>query len=104
MKFMHNVCLPTVLFKVICDALNCVWLFCKKANVMLEYTLDDAERLLLRNEENAVKSLAQVEEDLGFLRDQTTTIEVSILLEFNQWVFSRCVVVHHGMFSLVFII
>lgn len=51
---------------------------------MLEYTLDDAERLLLRNEENAVKSLAQVEEDLGFLRDQTTTIEVSILLEFNQ--------------------
>lgn len=46
---------------------------------MLEYTLDDAEALLLKNQETAVKSLAQVEEDLGFLRDQTTTLEVSIL-------------------------
>ena len=46
---------------------------------MLEYTVDDAEALLMKNEEAAVKSLAQVDDDLGFLRDQTTTIEVSIL-------------------------
>lgn len=51
---------------------------------MLEYTLDDAEALLLKNQETAVKSLAQVEEDLGFLRDQTTTLEVSILFTGNS--------------------
>jgi len=46
---------------------------------MLQYTLDDAEALLNKNKEAAVNSLSQVEEDLAFLRDQTTTIEVSIL-------------------------
>ncbi len=46
---------------------------------MLEYTLDDAHAMLSRNLEAAVRSLEQIEEDLGFLRDQTTTIEVSIL-------------------------
>ena len=49
---------------------------------MLEYNLDDAEALLKKNQEVAIKSLDQVEEDLGFIRDQTTTIEVSIL--FNR--------------------
>lgn len=46
---------------------------------MLEYNLDDAEGLLKKNLEAANKSLSQVEDDLGFLRDQTTTLEVSIL-------------------------
>ena len=46
---------------------------------MLEYNLDDADALLSRNLDAATKSLATVEEDLGFLRDQTTTTEVSIL-------------------------
>ena len=46
---------------------------------MLEYTIDDADTLLKKNLDAAVKSLEQVEDDLGFLRDQTTTIEVSIL-------------------------
>ena len=50
-----------------------------QANVMLEYTLGDAEALLQKNHSAALKSLAQVEDDLGFLRDQTTTVEVSIL-------------------------
>lgn len=58
----------------------CLWL---GANVMLEYTLDDAEALLLKNQETAVKSLAQVEEDLGFLRDQTTTLEVNMARVYN---------------------
>ena len=52
---------------------------CVQANVMLEYTLDDAELLLTKNHTAALKSLEVVENDLGFLRDQTTTIEVSIL-------------------------
>lgn len=47
---------------------------------MLEYTLDDAELLLTKNHNAALKSLEVVDNDLGFLRDQTTTIEVSILL------------------------
>jgi len=46
---------------------------------MLEYNLDDAQALLERNLSAATKSLNQAEDDLGFLRDQTTTIEVSIL-------------------------
>ena len=50
-----------------------------QANVMLEYTLDDADDLLEKNLSAAVKTLAQVDEDLGFLRDQMTTLEVSIL-------------------------
>ena len=46
---------------------------------MLEYTLDDANNLLDKNLDAANKSLAQVEEDLSLIRDQTTTLEVSIL-------------------------
>jgi hypothetical protein len=46
---------------------------------MLEYTLDDANTLLDKNLEAANKSLLQVEEDLCLIRDQTTTLEVSIL-------------------------
>ena len=46
---------------------------------MLEYSLNDAQTLLEKNLSMANTSLAQVEEDLGFLRDQTTTLEVSIL-------------------------
>ena len=57
--------------------------FFSQANVMLEYSLDDAQALLQRNLEAAKKSLEQVEEDLGFIRDQTTTIEVSILAPCN---------------------
>ena len=54
-------------------------LFVVQANVMLEYTLDDADDLLEKNLSAAVKTLAQVDDDLGFLRDQMTTLEVSIL-------------------------
>ena len=46
---------------------------------MLEYGIEDAEVLLEKNLEAANKSLSQVEEDLSFIRDQTTTLEVSIL-------------------------
>ena len=46
---------------------------------MLEYTLDDAQGVLQKNLEVAESSLEKVENDLGFIRDQTTTIEVSIL-------------------------
>ena len=54
-------------------------LFSLQANVMLEYNLDDAQALLTKNEEAASKSLNQVEEELSYITDQTTTLEVSIL-------------------------
>lgn len=43
----------------------CLWL---GANVMLEYSLDEAESLLTKNITAATRSLEQVEHDLDFLR------------------------------------
>ncbi|KAJ8716697.1 hypothetical protein PYW07_003324 [Mythimna separata] len=53
------------------------------ANVMLEYTLDDAENLLSSNMATASKNLACVEHDLDFLRDQWTTTEVNMARVYN---------------------
>ncbi|KAF5295966.1 hypothetical protein FQA39_LY12738 [Lamprigera yunnana] len=58
----------------------CLWL---GANVMLEYSLDDAEKLLSKNVATATSSLDQVEEDIDFLRDQCTTTEVNMARVFN---------------------
>ena len=51
-----------------------------QANVMLEYPISGAEKLLCRNLSQAESSLRQVEEDLDHIRDQCTTLEVGILL------------------------
>ncbi|RWS07332.1 prefoldin subunit 3-like protein [Dinothrombium tinctorium] len=56
----------------------CLWL---GANVMLEYPIEEAEQLLSRNLETAMRNLAQIDVDLDFLRDQITTTEVSILFK-----------------------
>jgi len=53
------------------------------ANIMLEYSLDEAQALLEKNLSQAKQALETVEEDLGFLRDQTTTTEVSIARVYN---------------------
>ncbi|KAG8273336.1 Prefoldin subunit 3 [Homalodisca vitripennis] len=53
------------------------------ANVMLEYTLDDAMALLVKNIETAKKNLSHVEHDLDFLRDQFTTTEVNMARVYN---------------------
>lgn len=58
----------------------CLWL---GANVMLEYTLDDAQELLTRNIEAAKKNLGYIEHDLDFLRDQFTTTEVNMARVYN---------------------
>ena len=50
---------------------------------MLEYTLEDADQLLTRNLTAAVQSLENVDTDLGFLRDQTTTVEVNMARVYN---------------------
>ena len=46
---------------------------------MMEYSIDEASSLLSKNLASAKKMLTQVQEDLNFIRDQTTTTEVSIL-------------------------
>ncbi|XP_065201993.1 prefoldin subunit 3 [Planococcus citri] len=53
------------------------------ANVMLEYSLDDAAELLTKNIETAKKQEASVEQDLDFLRDQFTTTEVNMARVYN---------------------
>ncbi|KAL0830633.1 hypothetical protein ABMA28_002775 [Loxostege sticticalis] len=53
------------------------------ANVMLEYTLEDAEKLLTSNMATAKKNLDCVEHDLDFLRDQWTTTEVNMARVYN---------------------
>ncbi|ESP05358.1 hypothetical protein LOTGIDRAFT_202995 [Lottia gigantea] len=58
----------------------CLWL---GANVMLEYNLDDAQKLLEKNLGTAKKTLGQVDDDLSFLRDQTTTLEVNMARVYN---------------------
>merc|ERR1711976_663289 len=53
----------------------CLWL---GANVMLEYSLDDAEDLLKKNKVSAEKNILQINFDLGYLRDQMTITEVTM--------------------------
>ncbi len=47
---------------------------------MVEYSFEEATVLLSNNLEAADKNLKSLEEDIGFLKDQITTTEVSILL------------------------
>lgn len=58
----------------------CLWL---GANVMLEYTLNDAQELLTKNIATAKKTLKCIEHDLDFLRDQFTTTEVNMARVYN---------------------
>lgn len=53
------------------------------ANVMMEYKLNSAETLLTENHANAKSSIADVENDLEFLRNQITTVEVNMARVYN---------------------
>ncbi|RIA87198.1 Prefoldin subunit-domain-containing protein [Glomus cerebriforme] len=53
------------------------------ANVMLEYTLQEAKELLENKLDTAQNALKNVLEDLEFLREQVTTMEVNIARVFN---------------------
>ncbi|KAF7063936.1 hypothetical protein CFC21_070397 [Triticum aestivum] len=67
-------------------ALVCLWL---GANVMLEYSCDEANELLKSNLENARASLEVLVGDLHFLRDQQTITQVTIARIFNWDVHQR---------------
>lgn len=64
----------------------CLWL---GANVMLEYSTEEALNLLRKNHENAKGSLMQLVDDLQFLRDQVTITEVTIARVYNWDVHQR---------------
>ncbi|PQE13366.1 prefoldin subunit protein [Rutstroemia sp. NJR-2017a BVV2] len=53
------------------------------ANVMLSYPIDEAEELLSTKLSAAKQSLANCEEDLDFLREQITTMEVATARVYN---------------------
>lgn len=57
-----------------------IWL---GANVMLAYQIDEAEALLESKLSTAKLSLSNCEEDLDFLREQITTMEVAIARVYN---------------------
>ncbi|GJD11011.1 Prefoldin subunit 3 [Galdieria sulphuraria] len=48
------------------------------ANVMVEYSFEEAESLLKENLDGARDKIQQLEKDLAFLREQMTTTEVNI--------------------------
>ncbi|CAN8265492.1 unnamed protein product [Cochlearia groenlandica] len=58
----------------------CLWL---GANVMLEYSCEEAAALLKNNLENAKASLEVLVSDLHFLRDQVTVTQVTIARIYN---------------------
>ncbi|KAF3387722.1 hypothetical protein F1880_000410 [Penicillium rolfsii] len=59
------------------------------ANVMLAYPLDEAETMLADKLTAAETSLAHCEEDLEFLREQITTLEVATARVYNWDVVQR---------------
>ncbi|MBA0579947.1 hypothetical protein Gorai_022188, partial [Gossypium raimondii] len=64
----------------------CLWL---GANVMLEYSCEEATLLLKKNLENAKASLEVLIADLQFLRDQVTVTQVTIARVYNWDVHQR---------------
>ncbi|KAH7157114.1 Prefoldin subunit-domain-containing protein [Dactylonectria macrodidyma] len=57
-----------------------IWL---GANVMLSYPIEEAQTLLEQKLSTAKTSLSNCEEDLDFLREQITTMEVAIARVYN---------------------
>ncbi|KAK0379483.1 prefoldin subunit [Colletotrichum melonis] len=60
-----------------------VYIWLGQANVMLSYPVDEAETLLESKLSTAKTSLSNCEEDLDFLREQITTMEVAIARVYN---------------------
>eukprot|EP00045_Choanoeca_perplexa_P023169 m.12529 g.12529 ORF g.12529 m.12529 type:complete len:183 (-) comp9968_c0_seq1:20-568(-) len=59
------------------------------ANVMLEYDIDEAATLLQAQAEGLEKSIERADEQLGFLKDQITTVQVNIARVYNWRVVRR---------------
>merc|ERR1719198_1081678 len=68
------------------DSRVCLWL---GANVMLEYTYDEALELLTNNFTQASDTVVSLDNDLDFIKDQITTTEVNIARVYNHDVRER---------------
>jgi prefoldin subunit 5 len=53
------------------------------ANVMLEFTFEEAVDFLAKNQERAKKELSDLTEDIGLVRDQIVTSEVNMSRVYN---------------------
>ena len=53
------------------------------ANLMVEYTYEEAVKLLGKNLANAELKIKETEDDLDFLKDQITTTEVNLARIYN---------------------
>ena len=58
------------------------------ANVMVEYSLEEAKKLLNKNLEQGIKNLAQLEVDNDFVNDQIVTTEVN-MARIHNWAIER---------------
>ncbi|KAI3642847.1 hypothetical protein MP228_012402 [Amoeboaphelidium protococcarum] len=63
-----------------------IWL---GANIMVEYTLKEAEDLLADKRQRAAKSLELINSDLEYLREQITIVEVNLARVYNYEVSQR---------------
>ncbi|CDW90660.1 prefoldin subunit 3 [Stylonychia lemnae] len=59
------------------------------ANVMVEYTFDEAIIILEKNLGNAISRLESTDGDIEYLKDQITTTEVNIARIYNQTVSNK---------------
>ena len=59
------------------------------ANVMVEYTYDDALTLLGKNLANAQAKITETDTEVDFLKDQITTTEVNMARVYNQGVANK---------------
>eukprot|EP01127_Copromyxa_protea_P004523 TRINITY_DN1437_c0_g1_i1.p1 TRINITY_DN1437_c0_g1~~TRINITY_DN1437_c0_g1_i1.p1 ORF type:complete len:184 (+),score=50.68 TRINITY_DN1437_c0_g1_i1:22-552(+) len=59
------------------------------ANVMVEYSHEEAVTLLSNNLEQGIKSLEKAEDDLAYMKDQITVTEVNIARVYNWGVKQR---------------
>jgi prefoldin subunit 5 len=58
----------------------CIWL---GANIMIEYTYEEAETMLSANLETVKKKFQDADEDLAHVKDQLTTTEVNMSRTYN---------------------
>ena len=59
------------------------------ANVMVEYSYDEALKLLAKNLKNAEAKIKETEDDIDILKDQITTSEVNLARIYNQGVLNQ---------------
>eukprot|EP01132_Coremiostelium_polycephalum_P005029 gene5029-6259_t len=59
------------------------------ANVMLEYSFEEAKAVLTKNKETVDRQLGETIQDLGFVKDQITTTDVNVSRVYNYDVIQK---------------